>query len=285
MIFSVDIQFSLLPNKCKYKIGRLEADFVLTGDKTISREHASLLLSTNDQKLEVIGNGTKRSVFIRHSKNEDFVEVQEKTELFHGCFIRFGRGKFEFEVEKRNLVCLTSTLSDSHKKEMQMLMKRLGGHIESKITEDCSFIVMSEALVTTKLLQAMIKGIPIVEINYFKEVEKNIAACVKWSNPQNFTPKLEEQFLMFKNEFFTVYPQRKNVFQGKTFYFFSTRQYDYYKDIIESANGICLCIKNQSIVKSKLIAPESIVIKLEKESAATQNLSQAMQQVSIEIMN
>lgn len=277
------MQFSLQPTKERYSIGRLEVDFSLPGDRTISRNHATLQLSENASKLEVVDDESKYKVYINYhvANNRDPINPKIAVELKAGDRVRFGRGTYEFRVENLNFKCLTSTMTSLDKTQLETIMEKLGGALETSINGNCTHLVMTQSMMTLKLLQAMVYRIPIVNVQYFKNILKAIATHSTFPDPSDYIPKLDERFVMGRNVPFTILPQRGELFNNKIVYFFSMRQYDCYKEIVEGSKGICKCIKNQTISKSSLVAPNAIVVQASSDSSQTQGTSEYKKKVRV----
>lgn len=252
-----------------YKVGREDVDFVLTQDRTISRVHASLLV-LSDGRLAVKDEKSKYGVFV----NAKQISKDKETNLKEADKVRFGRGTYDFVVCKHSFLCLTSTLKDTDRAALAGHLEKLGGQLESAIGTS-THLVMSQAAVTVKLLQAMVKGIPIVTVKYFEALLSAASTNMAFPKPDDFLPDLEERYILDQNVSFATSVQRQSLFENKTFYFFSKRQYECYKLLIESAKGKCFCLSNKTVSKQKLVAPDAIVVQYEKDSSQTQSTSAA----------
>lgn len=259
IIFLDGVQYFVNPNLEKHVVGRQEdVSLPLAGDQTISRVHAILFI--NDDKLEVLDEGSKYKVFLNHNiESKRPMTQMVRQRLTEGDRILFGRANHLFQVQKFNLNVTASTLLDDDRKELKTLLLRLGGEIAENITTSTSHLVMPSITITSKLIFALVHCIPVVTVDYWRKVCDAADNNETFPNPKDFVPELKEAFLRDKNVSFGVDIRRKSLFRGKTFYFFSQRQYDFYLNIIQGGGGKCVALKAATLKKAALVGPNIVV--------------------------
>lgn len=270
-------QYFVNPNQEKHVVGRQEdVSLPLAGDQTISRVHAILYIN-DEHRLEVSDEGSKYKVFLNHNIETKRPMIQNvKQPLKEGDRILFGRANHIFTVHKFNVSVVASTLLPAEKKELDTLILRLGGKISDKITPNTSHLVMQSITITSKLTYALAHCIPIVKIDYWRKVCNAATNNETFPDPKDYMPLLNESYLRDQNLSFAVDLRRKTLFRGKTFLFFSQRQYDVYHEIIQGAGGKCQQLKAAGLKKTSLVAPNTVVILLDSPEHAFPGFTQPL---------
>uniref|UniRef100_A0A336LN68 CSON013831 protein n=1 Tax=Culicoides sonorensis TaxID=179676 RepID=A0A336LN68_CULSO len=272
--------FYLKPEKTKYIVGRTSGacDLMLGDDATISRCHATLLVK--DEKLFVIDEESKYNVFVNEgiSKNEP-IKAKEEIQLKKGDRIRFGRKSSEFVLGLVNVSTAVSTLTEDDKSTLAKILGKIGGKVVESVTESCTHMTMKQILVTSKQLQSLVIGLPIVNMQYWIDVVKAVNLHQAFPNFKEYLPDIAEDDLRTCRLLFHVNISRRDVFRGKVFYFFTKRMFNQYKDTILLGGGTAFALddKQVKIKKSDLTKENAIVIQYESNSQS--QASQATQSI------
>ena len=94
----------------------------------------------------------------------------------------------------------------------------------------------------------MARGVPIVNLNYFKDLLTSVQTKQVLPLPKNYVPSLNEKSLNQTEVSCAVDESRSNLFQGQTFIFCEKDQMDKYETSIRYAKGesVLLTPENQS---------------------------------------
>ncbi|XP_054720587.1 nibrin-like isoform X2 [Uloborus diversus] len=123
------------------------------------------------------------------------------------------------------LVVTTSCLDVSAKNKIRKIIFKLGGHIVSEWQPCCTHVVMSQVKVTIKALCCLLSCKSIVLPQYFEELEESLSSSATVLSTSRFIPPLGEALIDKDQVSFDVNPLRKNIFNGKTFYFMDEKQF------------------------------------------------------------
>ncbi|XP_063695525.1 LOW QUALITY PROTEIN: nibrin [Culicoides brevitarsis] len=272
---SSDLRFYLTPDKKTFSVGRSLTDFILESDQTISRRHASLIVKGN--KLFILDEASKYKVFLNDGiESKIGIPQKKEVELKKGDRIRFGQYSNNFVVETIEMCTLTSTLTPPVKKELEDQLKLIGVKVTDSINDKFTHLTMQSIVITSKQLQALVVGVPLVTIEYWEEVSKAIKKHKPLPDVKKFLPKNGEPLLAQSHHLFHVNENRRKIFEGKVFYFFRASHAETYKMTIETAGGRALDLVNRAnnVKKSQLIAENAVVIQYEasEQSQATQSI-------------
>lgn len=247
-------------DKEKYIVSRVpgQGDLILTDDTSISRIHAYLYPSKDH--IKIIDCGSKYGTFI----NENIlgnIEMKKNVpiELKNGDKIRFGGLKNMWIVDQMPFNVLTSTLSIADKELLINSLKIINGTVLETWTNDCTHITMSGIIVTLKLLQCMVAGLPIVTPQFWKKCIENLRANLDVPNHADFIPSTIEKYI--NDVSFDINLNRKRIFTGKTFVFMVYKHMAKYETIIKLANGDCYSLDQRKTRLNLLTKPNIIVVK------------------------
>lgn len=240
-----------------YKIGRVQQiasqnpDLALDGDTSVSRLHAELLIKFNETQCSNI-ESQPNVVLTDHSRFGTFVNDVKVTDfkaLAANDMIRFGMNNSYFKLHYEPLTVTTSCVNSKNKLEIKKLICQLGGHLINEWTSSCNYVIMDKLTVTVKVLNALVTQKHIVTKKYFEElVTKSSDLKTSFRDPTNFIPPLAEENLDTVS--FEPMPQRKTLFNGKLFVFFSSSQMEKMTHLVSLAGGQCTLFKRQINLKS-----------------------------------
>lgn len=127
-----------------------------------------------------------------------------------------------------------SNISTSEKSILAKHMNYLNGKILKEWSSECTYLVTSTVKLTSKVLCALIEGKHIVNIAFWNDFVKSVERNLKLPNPSNYLPELNEA-LLSKNVPLVYKPERKTLFAGKIFAFFSLKVMQGIQDVIHLA--------------------------------------------------
>ncbi|OXU30807.1 hypothetical protein TSAR_010503 [Trichomalopsis sarcophagae] len=265
----------LKPGKT-YNVGRKQADIVLENDSSISRAHATLTTTLKEQTRtsEVSSTCVVKDA---NSKYGTFIirnNVQMKVpatglEVEPNDRVKFGLQQHIFIAEYIRFVSVISRLNADHKKKLKDIMDNIGGIVIDCYDDNCTHLTATTASSTSKIISALIAGIPIVDINYWTSVLNAINADENLPNPDSFTLPLQDKGINTQRVSLKPNPMRKTLFQGKTFVFFSEKTYKEYKKMIKDAGGKIELFKiNTKSIQEDLFTDDTIIMQITTESAS-----------------
>lgn len=265
--FFLDKNFYLKKNKTS--LGRKGQDIELADDLSLSRVHAHLIL-TDDDVLTVQDAKSKYGTFLNDYRNEndDRLPSDKETKLNDGDRIIFGRMGSEFTVQQVTLKTVLSMLSAEKKVKLESLFNVLKVKTADTIDSSCSHLTMpAETTVSHKLLQALVRCIPVVTPNYWIGVQDCIANDLPLPKAFDFVPKIKQDaYLTPGTVSLALIPDRKKLFFGKTFIFVSKSQMLMYEDIIKKAGGKVVNLAENKLSTSNCCAKNAIVVQVKSES-------------------
>lgn len=252
--------FRILCDNDKYTVGRNSCNLDLTGDASISREHAAIYPSPG--KLQIEDCGSKYGIYLNENMERNKrTGAGKKIDLQPGFIVRFGRLENIWRLERSEFVILTSALTDDDKQLVKGYVGILDGRILDNWNDSCTHLVMSDVVITIKVLLALVKGIPIVRPSFLNEV----IAAVQEKRPDlpdavDFVPAITEPYILKESALFAVNLDRRRLFEGKTFVFMVRRHRARYESIIQMANGTCVSLDSDKIRKSNLVRENTVVV-------------------------
>lgn len=253
--------FYILREKRQYTVGRLHADFFVvdsdTDDKSVSREHA-LLIQRPGQLLVV--DKSKYGVYVSRDNARNAIEKSSEVELYSGDQIQFGRMNSIWHVECIKYTIVTSALTPEEKTELATIIEPLDGVLLDEWDNSCTHVVMSGVDFTLKALQALAKGIPIVNLTFFKDTMANIEAKVKLPMADDYIPPITDPALLVDQSLISVNADRSQLFAGKTFVFVFRERQKQLESLIVLAKGKCVNLE-ASHPKNFLLKDDVIFVK------------------------
>lgn len=260
-----------------HTVGRTGTDLIITGDDSISRNHASLQPHKDVLKLTDIGS--RYGSYVNDNINKTVpISKEHPTELKAGDVIRFGRCGSVWTVGKASFRCLTSTLVMDDR--LKAVLEKIGAEMLPLYTPGLTHLIMPTITVTTKFLQCMVGQVPIVKPDYFHAIERDCIGKGKaLPAVKEFVPSCTETYIRNEELIFHPNPARSTLFRGKEFIFLNTAQYNQFEHIVKLAGGVCVSAQREKIAKSRFLKPNVVTVKL-KTSGSSQSQSQSFDTLS-----
>ncbi|XP_035236770.1 nibrin [Anguilla anguilla] len=252
--------YYLLPGK-EYVVGRKNCEVLLQNDQSISRVHAHLTVSPQNinqkQPVELtVKDSSKYGTFV----NEERLSNAISKVLRSGDRLTFGVFQSKFRVEYEPLVVCSSCVDSEGKAALLQAVQLLGGQLVNSWTQDCTHLVMSSVKVTIKTICALICCRPIVKPEYFSELGKALQQKLTRPKVESFYPEIDEPTLNKKDVDLNARPERKSLFQGKTFIFLSAKQQKRLSSVVAFGGGRSQLLEEGSLPLSILESSGSCVV-------------------------
>ncbi|XP_071511429.1 uncharacterized protein [Diadema antillarum] len=136
-------------------VGRKDCQILISGDASISRKHATLTVKHPEMNLNhprspsslLITEFSKYGTFLNGQK----LASGSETKLKDGDIITFGTFKSnKWRVKFCPLIAAASALPTEEKRNLKRAIHKLGGHLVSEWSYECTHLVMSQLNVTVK---------------------------------------------------------------------------------------------------------------------------------------
>ncbi|XP_053671134.1 nibrin [Anopheles nili] len=263
--------YYLVPQGSSHTVGRSNTDLVITGDDSISRNHAVLLHSKD--RLLLTDPGSRYGSYVNENISKIVpISKDQPTGLKEGDIVQFGRCGSIWMVKRVFFRCLTSTLIMTN--QLKLTMEKLGVELLAEYAPEITHLIMPTITVTTKFLQCLVAQVPIVKPEFFTAVE----SCIEQHKPipllDNFIPTCNESYIRNDQPSYNPNPSRRDLFKGKEFVFLNNVQRQQYEDIIKLAGGVCLCAQREKIAKTRLFKPNVVIVKF-SDPGSSQSQSQS----------
>lgn len=249
----------VLPNK-EITFGRScdaqVCNFAIPDDPSISRKHATISVSDNELFLQDLGS--RYGTFINDFTSK--VEAGAKIKLNNTDTVKLGKMSSVWKVHENHFVTCTSTLKGENLQSLKVCLSKLGGQLKSEWDDNCVYLTMPAITLTIKVVLAMAQGSYIVTMDFWNKCLDAITNQTLLPNPGNYTPQVVESTLNKENVSFFPNDERKTLFSGKSVIFFSQRQLDMYKTVLEKCSATPLLLSETKLTKSSLCQPNIIVI-------------------------
>lgn len=241
-------------------MGRIGSDLDLIDDGTISREHATIYPAPGELKIQ--NTQSKYGVYLNEKIAVNKTIAPEKmVKLQPGFTVRFGRVENIWRLERPEFVIVACYQSDTEIDTVKRYASIIDGRFQEDLDETCTHLVTTEIVITVKVLQAMIQGVPIVTPDYLKE----IIAAAQENRPnlpkvEDFVPDIAEPYVAQVGGLLCTNERRRHLFDGKTFVFMVPMQRAEFEPLIRMAKGSCLSMYRDSIPKADLVSDDTIVV-------------------------
>jgi len=224
-----------------YTLGRKGNDILVHQDKAVSRLHAEFVLSHGD-------HGEPSMLLVDKSKTGTIVNKDRYTgksvKLKDGDRLELGVTNTQILVKFTPLSILCSGIRRADRKKLQSDFTALGAKVVESIY-DATYLVMQSIEVTSKVMLALLRGVPIVSPEYFRELEKRDSGFDKpLPDPKDFLPPISDTELspsMFDS---SLSNNRKTLFLSKTFVFLNADQHKNASEIVAEAGGESILLAN-----------------------------------------
>uniref|UniRef100_A0A182S5N6 FHA domain-containing protein n=1 Tax=Anopheles maculatus TaxID=74869 RepID=A0A182S5N6_9DIPT len=269
--------YYLVSQSIGHTVGRTGTDLVITGDDSISRNHA--MLQPHKNVLHLTDTGSRYGSYVNDNIAKTVpISKEQPTVLKAGDVVRFGRCGSVWTVGKANFLCLTSTLVMDE--GLKAVLQKLGAELVSNYTAGLTHLIMPTITVTTKFLQCLVGQVPIVKPEFFHSIDKDCISQGKaLPSEKDFVPTCTESYIRNEQQLFHPNPSRSNLFKGKEFIFLNTVQYSQFENIVKLAGGVSLSAQREKIAKGRFLKPNVITIKL-KTTGSSQSQSQSLDTLS-----
>ncbi|XP_032813355.2 nibrin isoform X1 [Petromyzon marinus] len=230
----------------RHVVGRKDCGILIGNDQSISRVHAVLTVSHAESSLArpscrpalSVKDSSKYGTFVN---GEKLTSGSERA-LCCGDLLKFGVFESKYRVAYSPLVVCSSCLDAESKHVLSSALLALGGHFVSQWTSDCTHLVMTSIKVTVKTICALITSIPIVQPVFFSTLVTAIRSRSPQPSHSSFWPLADEPGINPGDLDLTPRPERRLLFQGKTFQFLHAKQHKRLAVPIALAGGAALCL-------------------------------------------
>lgn len=248
----------------EYVVGRKNCSILIEDDKSISRDHATLIanfsVTNQSQTVEIpnltIKDNSKYGTFVNEKKMQNNLSLVLKI----GDRVTFGVFESKFRVEYEPLVVCSSCLDTSGKTALNQAVLQLGGLTANNWSEECTHLVMTSVKVTIKTICALICGCPIVKPEYFTEFVEAVQSRKQPPQIESFFPPLDEPTIGSKKIDLSGRQERKHIFRGKTFVFLNAKQHKKLSSAIVFGGGKVKLLTEENENDSFFSAPGTCVV-------------------------
>ncbi|XP_050346235.1 nibrin [Nymphalis io] len=230
-------------------------NFAITDDPSISRKHATILISEGVLYLKDLGS--KYGTFVN---NSDKIEHNKMIKLNCNDVIKFGKMSCVWKVQQINFITCTSTLKGENLQSLKNILASVGGIVKNEWDETCEYLTMPAITLTIKVVLALVQNSHIVTIDYWNKCVDAVNNNTPLPIPSNFIPQILESTLNKENVSFLPNNERRSLFAGKKVIFFSRRQLELYKLVLTKSSANALLLSESKMTKSALCDEGVIVI-------------------------
>ncbi|KAK3877727.1 hypothetical protein Pcinc_017583 [Petrolisthes cinctipes] len=224
-----------LPCGIDLLVSRREGHIILTGDSSISRRHASLILThsaanlknpRSETVIKLTDLGAKYGTFVNDGiESDQKMAEQSVLELNAGDRIRFGMLTNTWRLVHRNLVVTTSAVQPESKTAVTQALLTLGGHLVSEWGLSCSYLIMNSITLTVKVVCALASGHYIVTPTFLTNLANAVVKRTRHPKPAEYQPPLQEVSISGTQASFTPDERRQKLLTGLTFLFSTAKQF------------------------------------------------------------
>ena len=202
------------------------------------------------------------------SSQDDRIPKGEQVVLTNNIRIRFGLHSTIFKlIWQSPIIICTSTLSVSDKKRTTSIIKSFekGSKIVADWSDDVSFLVMGEVILTIKVANALAKGIPIITPNYLEDLLNCVKTKQVMPNPKNYIPNLKESTLNPNDVCLEASIRRQTLFKGLLLAFSSKQQMSKFEVAIRYAGGRAVVLDSEQPNPKIFQAPTNMLVQADTE--------------------
>lgn len=294
-MYFTDSTYLLPPSKrVPIRIGKTQSSDLVLVDASISREHAEITTSRNGV---IISDKSKYGVFNMNEETKQYEKIDKNINVSSGT-IRFGVKDKEFVISKASFIVLTSNIANiGAKKQLCDLIRKIGGKVVNDWTPDVTHLTMDTLIMTPKVSVALAKSVPIVSIDYWKEIIKGMTELIELPDPSNFAPRKDSTSdnHYFEESAVKVNTARSSLFAGKQFLFYFESHATTFRELITAAGGEIVVLQSKTNFPSKsfldkntiYVAPPKLGAGIEKHNKVVafmrQNGRRPIDQVEIHL--
>lgn len=249
----------------EYSLGRRDCDIIISDDMSISRKHVIIKILHQDEN---IAFPTKKSVM--HIKDisklgtilrEERISNGEERDVNDRDLLFFGTGGIsKYRAIYEPFIITTSCLAQASKKDVKRCLLKLGGHLLSEWTRECSVVVMTNLSVTIKVICSLLCLKPVVTPQYLEDLIKAIESNAKLPDAEDYLPCLSESQINPTDVSFGPDARRRSLFVGKSFIFLSLTQFKKLQNAVELGGAKTLLIVNENYNEKILLSEGSCVM-------------------------
>ncbi|XP_040580485.1 uncharacterized protein nbs [Lepeophtheirus salmonis] len=266
------VSYALLAGKT-YVLGRAPSNEIQISDASVSRKHASLVVSeksiaVKDQK-SAYGTYVGESAIASSScgSQKDRIASSQEGYIIHSARIRirFGLHSSIWILQRYDEPkIISSALTRADKRALTKLMDNLFHRNDVLVDEMCdevSYLVMRNVVLTVKVASALAKGIHIVTPMFWTDFKACYTSGQVLPDPNNYIPQLKESSINSESVCLKPNATRSYLFKGKSFFFDNEDQMLRFKNTITYAGGKTLVSNREHE------GPNKIFIKSDKASS------------------
>lgn len=263
----------VVPQNNSITIGRSidgqTCNFAISDDASISRKHATL---SHSDGLILLDLGSRYGTFVNDLST--LIDPNVPVKLQDRDVVRFGKLESVWKVNESKFVTCTSTLKGENLQNLKTCLANLGGTLKNEWDDTCMYLTMPAITLTIKVVLALVQGSQIVTTDYWNKCLEAINNNTVLPDPNKFIPQIVESTLNKEIVSFIPNTQRRTLFEGKKIVFFSRKQFDMYKTVLQKSAGSPLLLSETKMSKSQLCGQDVIVIQyniLNLETQITRN--------------
>ncbi|KAJ8670873.1 hypothetical protein QAD02_002132, partial [Eretmocerus hayati] len=171
-------------------------------------------------------------------RNGDIIRVpNEEIEVQPSDILKFGLQQHIYTVEYIPFITVVSRLSPDDGRELKIILDNIGGRVADSLDSYCTHLTVTNATSTEKVISALISGIPIVDVRYWKRIVSAIDSSANLPDPDDFVLPLRDRDMNAHKVCLKPDKARKSLFSGKSFIFLSEDSFAKNKKMIHLAGG------------------------------------------------
>ncbi|XP_074110685.1 uncharacterized protein LOC141534933 isoform X2 [Cotesia typhae] len=260
--------------KKEIQIGRnSSSDLCIASDQTVSRYHAKITVyqntknsrnycensNTNNLICEITDQGSRYSTYIIRDKEIKLIPSQP-FQLNPGDKIKFSNNNNIWTLNFTKIGILSCGHNHDNKKNLVKAIEDVGGAVFNECNIKCTHYLSMCNRITPKFMLAVIDGLPITDKIYWEHFVHSVKQNTKLPNIENYiitNACLPEEF---KDAPLYSTDDRRRIFDGYNFIFFSTKQCNNYGHLIKAAGGKSYLYHKFTFETRDLLEPNMIVI-------------------------
>ncbi|KAJ1955155.1 hypothetical protein EC988_002041 [Linderina pennispora] len=252
----------LRPGESAVTVGRKGTDFIVGGDHSVSRRHATISTSeiADGQVAPTVmikDEGSKFGLFLngRRSNKNEIIEIHiDDLVTFGGQASTFQLRYVKFAVFPVNMKAATAEA----KGEFLETVAELGIQIAADVL-DSTHVVMPSLVVKSAVVTALVHGLPIAALDWIDQIRAlphtfrvddptsdsvtSFVASLRCLPPPRLPNVPDDSPIDLSTVGWGPDARRRHLFDGKAFVFVCSTQFDRYVDLVEGAGGTAISYK------------------------------------------